>query len=513
MKRILTTALALCVLLGVMQTTAFGGSLADSFYERLQSSNSRSSSQENSTQQRAVTQYDSFYERLQPQSENAANEATYNNSARETLIKTPLTGKSNTGHNTQTAFGGACCAYIHNGTVYFSLVYKPTIYAYNGTNTVEYNVGGSPSGIVGYGSKIFYLNEDDINICSLDPQSGGIEVIFAKLSEINSFFIYNGTMYISGKGDNGSEIYSLDLNSGSSTSILISQETLKLLSAGNNRLYYLSTGSEHIVCSVDCSGNSVKEIVTLEGNTFDHPVDKKNIYIDAYYYRRDYGHKYYVVYTDNGSYEELSESEYNKKHTNDKRADGIDDGSYYSGNNSSITKTNIANGTTQTLVASSSSKKYTYLTSDENIVVFWSGDVDSRLMARADQYGPAVYSAVTHLTRGYNSAEVYVCRTDGSNMRTIGSLSGQVSNFEQDSNQNGGNTSSLGSTSNSSGQGSQSGICSKCGGSGKITCTVCGGTGKGPAMYMLGQRVEQGCATCGKSGRMVCTECGGSGKR
>ena len=52
-------------------------------------------------------------------------------------------------------------AYIHNGVVYYSFIYQPYIYAYDGTTTKTYAAGGAPLGIVVNGNKIYYINKDN----------------------------------------------------------------------------------------------------------------------------------------------------------------------------------------------------------------------------------------------------------------------------------------------------------------------------------------------------------------
>lgn len=52
-------------------------------------------------------------------------------------------------------------ACIHNGVVYYSFIYQPYIYAYDGSTTKTYAAGGSPLGIVVSRNKIYYINRDN----------------------------------------------------------------------------------------------------------------------------------------------------------------------------------------------------------------------------------------------------------------------------------------------------------------------------------------------------------------
>lgn len=437
----------------------------------------------------------------------------YVESTNEKVFKNNLTNMNSTSYNTQVAYPSACCAYIDNGTVYYSFIYQPTIYAYDGSNTVEYNSGGAPSGIVVTGNKIYYLNENDNKICSIDLITGRIEILFSKLSSINSFLIYNGFMYISGSCDGNCQIYHMDLSNNSS-SMLYSYEnskaTAKLLTAGDGRLYFITNYDKLAINSLSLSNGKTSKVLTLSGSTVNHLVDKENIYVtDSIYIGRSssgermYDNTYYIIYTSNGKYKKLSEKEYNEKHSFDMRADGINDGWDYKGENSSITRINKKNGDEQTLIASNSSEKYNYLTNDLNTVVFWSGDVNSKLVAKADQYSGAIYGALSHKTLGYKSANMYVMNTDGSNVRLINSYSSQTGSSPSVNSGLANNDTSVPSSQ----------TCVICHGSGSVTCSYCHGSGVAiSASIGLGGHVSEGvCPSCGGSGKKVCTVCNGTG--
>lgn len=415
------------------------------------------------------------------------------------VLKGIYTNMSNTQYNTQDAYSNACCAYIYNGTVYYSLVYQPIIYAYNGTSTVQYNTGGSPSGIVVTGNNLYYLNENDMNISRIDLQTGSVEILFSRLSKIDSFLIYNGYMYISGseEGAEGDKAYKVDLSTGSASVIFNSGSEDKdglALTVKNGKLYLLSL---HGVYSIDCETGEENDIQIDEMRgyvRYSYTEDADNIYLNVVAFDSDY----FKINTINDSYEVINETEFDKK----KETADSGDGYSYSGENSSITRTNVSSGEKQTLIASSGSKKYNYLANDGNIVVFWSGDVNSKLVASADQYSGAVYGALSHMTNGYNSAEIYIMNTDGSHVQLINSYGESADSVNQPSTSGTNSDVEFGTE-----------ICTRCNGEGMVTCTVCGGTGQGPDLFMLGEWIEQGCVTCGQTGEIPCPECGGSGRQ
>ena len=55
----------------------------------------------------------------------------------------------------------------------------------------------------------------------------------------------------------------------------------------------------------------------------------------------------------------------------------------------------------------------------------------------------------------------------------------------------------------------QKGVCSRCGGTGKVVCSACGGTGKNQSWFSYGDP----CSACGRSGKVACMACGGTGEK
>ena len=455
-----------------------------------------------------------------------------------------LTDKNTTGYNTQVSYPNACCAFIDGETVYYSFIYQPYIYAYNGTSTVEYNAGGAPSGIVVKGGKIYYLNEDNMNICTIDVNTKQRNIIFARLSTITKFVIVGNSIYVFGNDEN--DVFNLckvDLD-GSNASVIM-QETakssnssdtfsVKYLTAKNNLLYILSTKTnygdtsrsiEHKVSAVNTNTNSVTDVYTLSGSgemekivgskkliTKNYPssvagfANDSYIYLKVKYMSRASGYdgseettKYYMCDINTNNTSKISQTVYETEQCKSNSFNGYK----YAGSNSSITRTNTATDTSETLVASGSNESYNYIACDGSKVVFWSGKISSTRVAKADQYSDAIYSGQSHLTEGYTEANIYVMNADGNNMQVMNSYNKQ--------------TGTTGSSQNSSGSFENtvpsSQTCVICHGLGSTTCTYCHGTGVAiSASIGLGGHVSEGrCPSCGGSGKKTCTVCSGTG--
>lgn len=459
MKRILTTALALCVLLGAMQTNAFGGSLADSFYERLQSSNSRSSSQESSTQQENSTQYDS-----------------------------PSLPQDNRVYYSKRA------VLDDNNNVYASI--SDTMYIFNGSTVREALGGGTIGNKCLFGGNIYYINETNNGIYRMNVSTLSRDVVTQFDTKIESFVIFNDIIYASDKdavdiystSGEGTIIQSVSINGGDLKTVYkksdkhnfygwgISDGKLMILdglqtkdAAGDLSTYLyitdLNTGTEKSVKVIDEPG-AINNFRLGQNYLYFNSLVKKWQPISVNL------NTYEVVENPSASFYDIDKlvSEYNY--------DGWD---YYNYQNCIY---RVKNGVAEEVISNNNSGNVQVSDINSSKMLFYKFDKEN------GKY------ATTYLIcdPDGNNAVGIVKRYDDGVVEKFPSVSGSAS-----------------SSSSSGSQGSQSGICSKCGGSGWIPCTVCRGA-RGHYITMLGQRVWQGCATCGQSGEMLCTECGGSGR-
>ncbi len=491
----------------------------------------------------AASNFDAFLAGENKTTTNALSTDSFSTSDNKPLTNT-LTNKNTTGYNTQVSYPNACCAYIDGQIVYYSFIYQPYVYAYNGTSTVEYNAGGAPSGIVVKDGKIYYLNEDNMNICTIDVNTKQRNIIFARLSTITKFVIVGNSLYAFGNDENDVfNLYKVDISSGNASVIMQGSGkvvnssntfTVKYLTAKNNLLYILSTKAnygdtsrtiEHKVSAVNTDTNSVTDVYTLSGSgemekivgskklvTKNYPssvsafANDSNVYLQVKYMSRASGYddseettEYYMCDINTNNTSKISQTVYESEQG---KGDSFN-GYRYAGSNSSITRTNTATGTSETLVASGSNEKYNYIACDGNKVVFWSGKISSTRVAKADQYSGAIYSGQSHLTEGYTEANIYVMNADGNNMQVMNSYNKQTGNT-------GSSQSSGGSFENTV---PSSQTCVICHGFGSTTCSYCHGTGIAiSASIGLGGHVSEGrCPSCGGSGKKTCTVCSGTG--
>ena len=88
--------------------------------------------------------------------------------------------------------------YIHNGVLYYSFIYQPYIYAYDGAATRTYASGGAPLGIVVNRNQIYYINRDNQTVNAINMADGQRKTVFAKLSQVSDFSICGDKMVIIG---------------------------------------------------------------------------------------------------------------------------------------------------------------------------------------------------------------------------------------------------------------------------------------------------------------------------
>lgn len=106
--------------------------------------------------------------------------------------------------------------YIHNGVLYYSFIYQPYIYAYDGAATRTYASGGAPLGIVVNRNQIYYINRDNQTVNAINMADGQRKTVFAKLSKVSDFSICGDKMVIIGFEGETQRVYKLDLTSGAS---------------------------------------------------------------------------------------------------------------------------------------------------------------------------------------------------------------------------------------------------------------------------------------------------------
>lgn len=460
MKRILTTVLALCVLLGAMQTNAFGGSLADSFYERLQSSNSQSSSQEGGSQQETLTpQYDS--------------------------PSLPQDSK---------AYYSKMAVLDDNNNVYASI--SDTMYIFNGSTVTEAAGGGTIGSKCLYGGNIYYINETNNSIYKMNISTLSRDAVKQFDTKIASFVIYKDIIYASDKGavdiystsGDGTIIQSVSVNGGDLKTVYKKSENHNFYGWGisGGRLVILDglqtkdaagdLSTYVYVTNLDTGAEKSVKVVDQPGAINNFRLGQNYLYFNSLVYKWQPVsvnlNTYEVVENPSDSFYDIDElvSEYNY--------DGWD---YYNYQNCIY---RVKNGVAEEVISNNNSGNVQVSDINSSKMLVYKFDKEN---------GKYVTTYLTCDPDGNNAVGI-VKRYDNGVVEKFPSVSGSVS-----------------SSSSSGSQGSQSGICSKCGGTGWITCTVCHGT-RGNYITMLGQRVWQGCVTCGQTGQMLCTECGGSGR-
>ena len=408
-------------------------------------------------------------------------------------------------------------AYIHNGVVYYSFIYQPYIYAYDGGATKTYAAGGAPLGIVVSGNKIYYINRDNQTVCAIHIATGERETLFARLSEIRDFSVCGDKMAIIGFDGDTQCVYRLDLTSGNAEKIYTrpEKEGLFVEKESNFALWkqylfavesfspLLDGESECKILMIDTETGASQEVCSIRGtvtstdfrsSSYSHryngamaKFDNDNAYFGLQFSSSEDSSnrnntksftEYLKINLANGAMTEITESEFESAAD---LAVKIPGEWTYDSDKTGVYRTNTQSGITETLL---SGENYYYITNDTQWVVV--------LQAKTTGGTPTS-------TKGYQSAEIMVLDADGNNLTTINSYSG------------------------SSGASSPTGeidtgslapeACAVCGGSGMVTCSYCRGTGRGQTITILGMPTEQGCTYCGSTGERLCIGCGGSGQK
>lgn len=408
-------------------------------------------------------------------------------------------------------------AYIHNGVVYYSFIYQPYIYAYDGSSTKTYAAGGSPLGIVVNGNKIYYINKDNQTVCAVNISDGKRETVFARLSEVRDFSVCGDKMVVMGFDGDTQHAYRVDLTSGSAEMIytrpnrdglfvekesnfalwkqnLFVVESFSPVLEGESSCKLLmidtETGTSEEVCNIKGTATQIgfkDTSYTHRYNGAAAKFDNDNAYFEIQFSRNEDSSvrnnienfsEYLKIDLQNGTMTESSETEY--EGAADLASNTAGEWTYGS-DKSRVYRTNRSTGITETLL---SGDDLYYITNDNSWTV----------VLKAETTGGTPTS-----TKGYKSAEILVMDADGNNLKTINSY----------------NSSSQ--TSSPTGEISTEDLspetCAVCGGSGMVTCSYCRGTGRGQTISILGMPTEQGCTYCGSTGRRLCAGCGGSGQK
>lgn len=408
-------------------------------------------------------------------------------------------------------------AYIHNGVVYYSFIYQPYIYAYDGTTTKTYAAGGAPLGIVVNGNKIYYINKDNQTVCAINMANGERETIFTSLSSISDFSVCGDKMVIIGLGGDTQIAYRLDLTSGNAEIIYTRPDKAGLFAERESEfalwkqyLFVVESFSPLLdgessckILMIDTELGTVLEACDIKGmvseigfnnSNYTHryrgstgKFDNDNAYFALQFASKKSSDKnssetfteYYKINLANGVTAEITESEF--EGAQDLSANITGEWTYGS-DKSKVYRINTQSGTTEILL---SGENYYYITNDARWVV----------VLKAESAGAGTPTA----TIGYKSAEMYVMDTDGNNLKTINSYNSS-SNISSPTGEI--NTETLAPE-----------ACAVCGGSGMITCGYCRGTGKGQTISVIGMPTEQGCTYCGSTGKRLCPGCNGSGQK
>ena len=408
-------------------------------------------------------------------------------------------------------------AYIHNGVVYYSFIYQPYIYAYDGGATKTYAAGGAPLGIVVSGNKIYYINRDNQTVCAINMANGERETVFARLSSVSDFSVCGDKRVIMGFDGDTQNAYRLDLTSGNAEMIytrpnrdglfaekeskfalwkqyLFVVESFSPLLEGESSCKILMIDTESGAVQEACNIKGTVTKLNLKDSSYTHrfngamaKFDNNNAYFGLQFSSSEDSSnrnntksftEYLKISLANGAMTEITESEFESAAD---LAVKIPGEWTYDSDKTGVYRTNTQSGITETLL---SGENYYYITNDTQWVVV--------LQAKTTGGTPTS-------TKGYQSAEIMVLDADGNNLTTINSYSG------------------------SSGASSPTGeidtgslapeACAVCGGSGMVTCSYCRGTGRGQTITILGMPTEQGCTYCGSTGERLCIGCGGSGQK
>lgn len=410
-------------------------------------------------------------------------------------------------------------ACIHNGVVYYSFIYQPYIYAYDGSTTKTYATGGSPLGIVVSRNKIYYINRDNQTVCAVNMSNGERETVFARLSSVSDFSICGDKMVITGLDGDTQHACRLDLTTGNAEMIYTRPNKEGLFAEKESQFalwkQYLfviesfsplgeSSESSCKILMIDTETGTSSEVCNIQGtvttlgfnkSSYTHrydgaamKFDNDNAYFALQFVRSEdsssrYNTETFIEYRKislaNGAMTEMTEAEF--EDVKDLSTNTADEWTY-AGDKSRVYRTNTQSGITETLL---SGENYYYLTNDAQWVVV--------LKAKSAGNGTPI------ATIGYQYAEMYVMNTDGNNLKMINS-------YNKSS-----NTSSPTGEINPETLAPES--CAVCGGSGMVTCSYCRGTGKGQTISVLGMPTEQGCTYCGGTGKRLCPGCNGSGQK
>lgn len=409
-------------------------------------------------------------------------------------------------------------AYIHNGVVYYSFIYQPYIYAYDGSTTKTYAAGGAPLGIVVNGNRIYYINKDNQTVCAINMANGERETVFARLSSISDFSVCGDKMVIMGFDGDTQNAYRLDLTSGNaeiiytrpdkeglfaekqSTFALWKQylfviESFSPLLEGESNCKILMIDTESGAVQEACNIKGIVTQLSLKDSSYTHRYNGAAVKFgsDNAYFALQFTSsedtsnfnntenftEYYKISLANGTMTEITEAEFEGAQN---LAANITGEWTYGSDESKVYRTNTQSGITETLL---SGEDYYYITNDAQWVV----------VLKAESAGSGTPTA----TKGYKYAEMYVMNTDGNNLQTINSYN------------NSSNTSSPTGEINTETLAPEA--CAVCGGSGMVTCSYCRGTGKGQTISVIGMPTEQGCTYCGSTGKKLCPGCNGSGQK
>lgn len=404
-------------------------------------------------------------------------------------------------------------AYIHNGVVYYSFIYQPYIYAYDGSATKTYAAGGAPLGIVVNRNKIYYINKANQTVCAINMSNGEREIVFSRLSSVSDFSICGDKMVIMGFDGDTQHAYRLDLTTGNAKIIYTRPDKndtsnfalwKQYLFVAENYSPLLNGESSCKILMIDTNSGTSSEVCNIQGTvtqiswkdaSYTHrykgavaKFDNDNAYFAIYFEssvdssnwrNKETFIEYRKISLANGAMTEMTEAEF--EDVKDLSVNTSDEWTYES-NKSRVYRTNTQSGIKETLL---SGEDYYYLTNDSQWVVV--------LKAKSAGNGTPI------ATIGYQYAEMYVMNTDGNNLKMINSYN-KSSNTSSPTGEI--NTETLAPES-----------CAVCGGSGMVTCSYCRGTGKGQTISVLGMPTEQGCTYCGSTGRRLCPGCNGSGQK
>ena len=406
-------------------------------------------------------------------------------------------------------------AYIYNGVIYYSFIYEPYLYAYDGISTQTYAAGGAPLGIVARENDVYYINQENQCIYVIHTADGSREIVFSELSEISDFSISGNTMVVIGYDSEEVQlVYRVDLTDGAFDILYTWPDPDELIRESGSQfalwkeyLFVVEAISPLIsdgvstckVLMIDTNTGESREAVHIEGTVARISMTRSR-YTNRYGgvsvkfddssawfairltssnssgTRSESHYEYYRIELESGLAEAVTEDDYNN--ASDRTSQSLEEWVYDS-NASEVYRTNTESDITETLLEGSN---YYYIANDDRWVV----------VLRAESKGGTPIAA-----EGYEYAQLYVMDPDGNNLQMIQSYGA--------------------SPSSSSGSGSSGALeaeaCELCSGQGMVFCQYCGGTGRGQTITVLGMPTAQSCTYCGGSGQRLCNGCGGSGQK